>query len=768
MIRELGYQRSKPPPRIKLIQTIFIVVGILVLVIIGVFHTLPTTQILQTLKDKPLATFSASRAMAHVRHIGANPHPIGSVENTNVRQYVVDQLNALGLQPEIQSTLIVNPRKQQVGRIHNVLVKIPGSLPGKAVLLMAHYDSVPTGPGAADDGASVAAILETLRALKALPALQNDLWCLFTDGEEAGLLGAEAFVQQQPLIKNIGLTLNFEYRGNSGAFMMFEASQGNSNLIKGLAASAPHILANSLMYEVYKFLPNDTDFTVFKQAGIPWMNFAAIEGHTNYHTQLDRPVFLDQNTLQEQGDTLLALIKYFGNNPLNNLQTTDHVYFDIPGLGLVNYPASWVMPLNGCLLILFTLVFKLALKTQSVRITQVILGGFVFILLLLSLPVISHFLWLGICRIHPKYDTFIQGDIYNSQWYLLAFVFLNIGLFVFSQGWVCRKMSAIEFSFGVIACWFCILLLTSFWVLGASFLFLWPLLGMLVVLGVPFVRTLNNHQPSNLALIFVGSMPAIIIFTPLIRCLFIGLTPRLTAVVIVFLVLLLGLLTPLFEAMEKRKYLAKSCLLLGLIALLAGSMTSGFDNEHPQQNTLFYALNTSNHSAFWLTTDKQIDQWTTNFFPNAQAKQQLPELFGKPFPALWVSPAPVLDLPAPTVETLADTIIAGHRNIKLKIKSVRHAPKLKVSIEATEILNSKIAGQKFTKYPQTHWYLDSFGFNDEGLIIEFMVAADTHFAVKVMDISYELPTFTLPRPSNMISKPSEFSDNTIVATSKNW
>ena len=55
------------------------------------------------------------------------------------------------------------------------------------------------------------------------------------------------------------------------------------------------------MYEVYKRLPNDTDMTVFKRAGIPGMNFAAIEGHTSYHTQLDRPELLQEGSLPTSG-----------------------------------------------------------------------------------------------------------------------------------------------------------------------------------------------------------------------------------------------------------------------------------------------------------------------------------------------------------------------------------------------------------------------------------------------------------------------------------
>jgi acetylornithine deacetylase/succinyl-diaminopimelate desuccinylase-like protein len=188
-------------------QAILLIIGIFTLVAIGLFHTLPPKP---TPLSSPLTAFSSARAMSHVRQIGSKPHPTGSRENAEVRQYLIDQLKALGFTPDIQSADVVNPKTKQAVQIQNVLVKISGTRSSKAVLLSAHYDSVATGPGAADDGASVAAILETLRAIKTQPALQNDLICLFTDSEESGLLGAKAFVEQHPWTKEIGMVLNFE------------------------------------------------------------------------------------------------------------------------------------------------------------------------------------------------------------------------------------------------------------------------------------------------------------------------------------------------------------------------------------------------------------------------------------------------------------------------------------------------------------------------------------------------------------------------------
>ncbi len=153
-------------------------------------------------ENAPATEFSATRAMRDVRGIAKKPHPLGSAENDRVREYLVGRLRELGANPEVQTATVARhslsgPDTWAV--VNNIVAKIPGTQPTGAVMIVAHYDSVPSGPGAGDDAASVAAILETLRALKAdASPLRNDLVVLFTDGEELGLLGAQRFRRDVP------------------------------------------------------------------------------------------------------------------------------------------------------------------------------------------------------------------------------------------------------------------------------------------------------------------------------------------------------------------------------------------------------------------------------------------------------------------------------------------------------------------------------------------------------------------------------------------
>lgn len=88
-----------------------------------------------------------------------------------------------------------------------------GTAPTGHVLLVAHHDSVPQGPGASDDASNVAAILEIVRALKAGPAPRDTIQVLFTDGEEEGPYGAAAYVEtHHPTHPEHTVVINLEAR----------------------------------------------------------------------------------------------------------------------------------------------------------------------------------------------------------------------------------------------------------------------------------------------------------------------------------------------------------------------------------------------------------------------------------------------------------------------------------------------------------------------------------------------------------------------------
>jgi hypothetical protein len=289
----------------------------------------------------PPGDFSAARAKLHVDQIAREPHPIGTDANRRVRDYLIEQLTALGAEVRVQSTVgIVNTgRSIRAGTAENIVATLRGTANRRALMLASHYDSVPMSPGASDAGAGVGAILEVFRALKHVAPLKNDLIVVYTDGEEEGLVGAAGFVRDHPdLARWVGVVLNLEARGSSGPALMFETSDGNGWLAREFARAAPHPMASSVAYAVYKELPNDTDMTVFKRAGFMGLNSAFSATFENYHTPRDSPENLSLASVQHLGANALALARHFGNSEAEPTRQPDRIYFNWLGSRIIHCP----------------------------------------------------------------------------------------------------------------------------------------------------------------------------------------------------------------------------------------------------------------------------------------------------------------------------------------------------------------------------------------------------------------------------------------------
>src|SRR5712671_1990801 len=280
--------------------------------------------------DAPPSAFSAYRAEVILRDLVGNgiPHPIGSPAGARLREAIVERLAALGYAPELQSGFVC--REGVCGSPVNIIATLRGSAGDKdTVMLAAHYDSVPAGPGASDDGAGVATLLEIARILAARPPPPHPIVLLFTDGEEAGLLGALLFVQQHPLSKQVKAAVNLEARGTSGPSLMFETGTANAWLMRLYGSAIARPFTNSLYYVVYKLLPNDTDFTVFKAAGYEGFNFALIGNVERYHTPQDRFENLELGSLQHQGQNALSVVQALASADLAAPPAAGAVFFDV-------------------------------------------------------------------------------------------------------------------------------------------------------------------------------------------------------------------------------------------------------------------------------------------------------------------------------------------------------------------------------------------------------------------------------------------------------
>jgi hypothetical protein len=451
--------------------------------------------------------FSSGRAMQQLRLIAQKPHPVGSPEHAVVQDYILQELARLGFRPELQTTPIV----------HNIVSRLAGTAQsGQAILLVAHYDTATKSPGASDDGSGVVVLLETLRALKTSPPLGNDVIALFSDGEEIGELGAKAFVYGHPWAKDVGLVFNFEARGSGGPALMFETSNGNGWLMRHFAAAAPYPVAYSLTYELYKLMPNDTDLTVLKEAGLPGLNFAFIKhGAKHYHSPLDNLANIDERSVQHQGTYALGLTRHFGNLSLSHPAEPDAVYFNLYNSRLIVYSGKWVVPLALLAAALCAAVGVIGWRARRLHPAEVAKGlAAVPLGVLVVVLVVAAVGWL-LRALPASHDAATDGG--GSDVVILVLASLAIAVAVVFYSWCGRKVGGVNLLCGGLLWWLLPLLLTSLFWPGGSYLFAWPLLPVLFGLALGFLISDSKvGGAGRFLLLALGALTGVSLFAPVV------------------------------------------------------------------------------------------------------------------------------------------------------------------------------------------------------------------------------------------------------------
>ena len=335
---------SPSSPRVRRItSSALILAAILAISLMGLSAPAPKPA------TAPATEFSAFRALDTLHRVlkDDTPHPIGSAANEAVRGRIIDELTQLGYKPQVQTAFDCG-QYFSCATVNNVVARLDGTEgdpdTSDAVLLSAHYDSVPAGPGDSDDGTGTAAVLEIARALKAMPAPRHSIILLIDDGEEAGLLGARAFVDFNPWAKNVRADVNMDNRGTSGPSIMFETGSANDWVVRLFGRHASHPSTTSIAYTVYKQLPNDTDFTIFKAAGYQGLNFGYINGVAHYHTPLDNSANVSISSLQHHGENALPAIVALANSDVANPPVREAVFFDLFGHWLIRWGARRTLP----------------------------------------------------------------------------------------------------------------------------------------------------------------------------------------------------------------------------------------------------------------------------------------------------------------------------------------------------------------------------------------------------------------------------------------
>lgn len=372
--------------------------------------------------------FDTQRAMDHLEPIAQEPSPIGSTANDRNRDYLVDELQALGLETEVQSAVGARAFGDQVssGLANNVVATVPGTDPTGQLVLAAHYDSTPTTPGASDDKMSVAVIMEIARHLAQGEPPRNDIVLLLSDGEEPGLIGAEAFAEHHPAAEDGGVLINLEGPGNAGPSALYNSSPDNAALVNLHATAAPYPSGESAMASVYRLMPNNSDFTTLTEHGFTGLEYGPLDGRVYYHHPRDTVEALDRGTLYQHGANTLALTRELMDSDLAETDAhSDATYFTVAGK-VVHYPDTLVWPL-ALIATLAVAALGLLSRTTGAATTPRLLAAAAtgVIPLLVSLGA-GWALWQALSLVRPEYGDLLPADpSYQPElyrWALLALV----------------------------------------------------------------------------------------------------------------------------------------------------------------------------------------------------------------------------------------------------------------------------------------------------------------------------------------------------------
>lgn len=702
----------------------------------------------------PDTVFSAERAMRHVEEIAVRPHAVGSEDHARVRDYLIAQLAGMGLRPQVQATTAVGTRYQSAGRVENVLAWMPGAdTTGKAVLVVTHYDGVGAGPAAGDDAAGTAALLETVRALRARKApLAHDVFFLITDGEEAGLLGAAAFVREHQWAKDVAVILNFEARGTSGRSFMFETGPGDRAVVRALRA-AGDVTAGSIFTTVYRTLANDTDLSELAALGLPALNFAFTSGVERYHTSHDNVAFLNPGSVQHHGTQMLALVKRLADGPLPLPTTGDAIFFDLPLVGLVVYPGGFALALAIVALVLSALVaWRAGLRTAiGVAVVLLAVAGAAYPIGLHLSNAIVHLQrampWGGA----PEWRAITGATI---ALFAIAFSLLCYGI---AKRWA----SDLHLQAGAIVAWTLIALLLSLKAPGASYLFVWP--------SIFFAIAFLLGERRRVIALWIAAGLTLMLFAGLaygVSVILLGVAGGGALALAVLTSLVVLLLMPLIvDVVGKARFGGAGWVAsAGIVSMVLGLFIVRSSAAHPVSTALVYAQAADSTDAWFGSFAHFRDDWTRQAVGTTTAAPAWTNrIAGAAFVGRKAERVPI---EMPNATYIRDTILDGARRVVFRVFGPKGNQSVRLRVLNTPVsrtaIDARVADTTRYRRRRQDWLMEFWAVPDSGAVFALSVPPGTPLNLELVSRVPGIPAIpgvTIPqRPSNIV--PVQYGDAT--------
>jgi hypothetical protein len=684
--------------------------------------------------------FNADRAAERLARVlgDEGPHPVDSDANDAVRERLIAEMRAIGLDPRVTDDFACNgfrrSRAVACARVRNLVATI-GPAEGRHLLLVSHYDSTFAGPGAADDGIGVAAMLEVAANLRGR-RLARPVTFLFNEGEEMGLLGARAFLERDPVAGRVDTAINLEARGVEGPAIMFETSRPNGAAIALYRASAERPVANSLSTGLYALIPNSTDVAVFDAR--PWtiLNFAVIGNETRYHSAGDTLAALDRRSLQHMGDQALAAaeVAASGSPPA---ATGERLYTDLLGRVFVELPLAFGLVLLGILILFFIVEGwrRRALVRPLPAMAAALAGS-------AGLAFLGHFIvqWLRPGDYWRAYPLATTTAVYAAA---LAACVLAL-LWVAGTAERTRLRPAYWLIFTILGAGLCLI------APGGAIYFLLP--PLVAALGMAAKRWFSRAEKAG------GILAALLLYLTLGPAL--GLFEELMNGGPFWAFAPLGALIVLPALIELRPFLqARVPAALALAAWLGAGLAPAYSADRQQLFTIEYAWDEAAQTGRFAVNNDGAPvpfeaAWQRTEMPYSTRRR-------------WTAPAPAVPVPVPAIVAVAQAPVEGGRRIRLRISAngsesvaLIAPPEARLRAAGTGAFAQRFGrGQERDKY-----YLRCVGRACDGAEIDLVIGTPDPVDFTVVGVRSGLPPQAAPlaRARPATARPQYGSDATIA------
>lgn len=567
--------------------------------------------------------FSALRAMEYLNVIAAETHPIGSTANKKVKDYLVQTLSDFGLEVRVDTGYVDldwGGRYNKSTYVENVVATLPGSEPtAKKVMLAAHYDSVFEGPGAADDGYAVASMVETVRLLKDQNR-KNDVVLLITDGEEMGLLGARLHVKENDM-KDVGIVLNYEARGNEGPCVSFEWSDDNAWLVREMKKSSIRPIANSLSYEIYKLMPNSSDFTAFKKRNIAGINHAFIDGFSYYHNPADNIENISRKSVQHTGENMYLMTKHFANYDFSKVEKGNASFFNFYGL-LIHYPAGWDLFFLILLGVIFIIIVILARKSNGWTVLNIAkaLGWMIFTLLLIG--IVNYGFSALVKLVYPQYATFYSYHYYNHEWYFIAGLGIALWILYIMAKWIIRSTGSISQGHAVYLIMALLSIALYFTLPTGTYVMMLPAIAFGLCVIINLLTGKDGHDHWILGILYTFFLAGM--WTFLSHNLYLAFSLDALPAAVMMLVIgsfgIMHLCPSIWQGDGKRAILFAGILLF-IGATVGAHIKTKPSKKEPLLTNLKYVLDTENGTSYVATSDDYLHEGHQGYFEKAESRR---------------------------------------------------------------------------------------------------------------------------------------------------